>query len=120
MGCVLTWLGLRGCEVVTGTSSCGGPGLLVLVVILAVMVLAGTVVLRALRVPDPGSVSFLGVGIMTVIALLFLIDYLYDPWMFLVVPLVTALSFAVARWVTTLYADDLDNDDGGMPHHDIR
>ncbi len=120
LGCVLTLGGLQGCELVTDTSSCGGPGLLVLVVILVVMVLAGTVALRALRVAEPGNVSLLGVGMMTVVALLFLADYLYDPWMFLVVPVVTAITFALARWVTTMYADDMDDDDRGMPHVDIR
>ncbi len=120
MGCVLTFLGLRGCELVTGTGSCGGPGLLVLVVILVLMILAGAAALRALGVAEAGNVSFLGVGIMTAIALLFLINFLYNPWMFAVVPVLTAVSFAVARWISTLYAEDLDNDDGGMPHHDIR
>jgi hypothetical protein len=120
LGCVLTYVGLQGCELVTGTDSCGGPGLLVLVVILALMIVAGAAALRALRVPEAGNVSFLGVGIMTAIVLLFLIDYLYDPWMFAVVPALTAISYAVARWITTLYSDDLDGDDGGMPHHDIR
>jgi hypothetical protein len=120
MGCVLTVVGLQGCEWITGTGSCGGPGLLVLVVILVAMILVGTVALRRLNVPEAGNVSFLGVGIMTAIALMFLIDYLYDLWMFLAIPVLTAVSYAVARWITTLYAEDLDNDDGGLPHHDIR
>ena len=122
LGCALTYVGLQGCEVVTGVSSCGGPGLLVLVVILVAMVLVGAVVLRWLRVPDAGNLSFLGVGMMTAIALLFLIDYLYDPWMFLVIPAVTAMTFGIAQWITTRYTEDIvdDDDDGKMPHHDIR
>jgi hypothetical protein len=120
LGCVLTYVGLQGCELVTGTDSCGGPGLLVLGVILVVMVLAGAAMLKALGVTDAGNVSFLGVGVLTVVALLLLIDYLYDPWMFAVVPAVTALSFSLARWVTTLYAEDVLDDDAGMPRHDIR
>ena len=118
LGCGLTYAGLRGCEAVTGTDSCGGPGLLVLVVILVVMVLAGAAVLRALRVTEPGNISFLGVGITTVVVLLLLIDRLYEPWMFLVVPVVTGLSFAAARWITMGYTDD-DPDDG-LPRHDVR
>ena len=120
VGCVLTFLGLKSCELVTGTDSCGGPGLLVLVVILVAMVLLGAVVLRALRVAEAGNISFLGVGIMTVVALIFFADYLYEPWMFLVVPLVTALSFGVARWITTRYADDVFEDDDDRPHYDVR
>lgn len=122
LGCALTYLGLQGCEVVTGVGSCGGPGLLVLVVILIAMVLAGAAALRWLRVGDAGSLSFLGVGMLTVIVLLFLIDYLYDPWMFLVIPCVTAVTFGVAHWITTRYTEDIveDDDDNKMPHHDIR
>ena len=119
-GCVLTFLGLQGCELVTGTDSCGGPGLLVLVVILVAMVLLGGVVLRALRVAEAGNISFLGVGIMTVVALTFFADQLYAPWMFLVVPLVTALSFGVARWITTRYAEDVLEDHDDRPHYDVR
>ena len=119
-GCLLTYVGLQGCELVTGTGSCGGPGLLILIVILVAMVLLGAAILRALRVPDPGNVSFLGVGMLTVVALVFLADYLYEPWMFVVVPAVTAVSYAIARWVTTLYAEDVLGDDDRMPRHDIR
>jgi hypothetical protein len=119
-GCVLTFLGLQGCELVTGTDSCGGPGLLVLGVILVAMVLLGGVVLRALRVAEAGNISFLGVGIMTVVALVFFADQLYAPWMFLVVPLVTASSFGVARWITTRYAEDVLEDHDDRPHYDVR
>ena len=119
-GCVLTFLGLQGCELVTGTDSCGGPGLLVLVVILVAMVLLGGVVLRALRVAEAGNISFLGVGIMTVVALTFFADQLYAPWMFLVVPLVTASSFGVAHWITTRYAEDVLEDHDDRPHYDVR
>lgn len=118
-GCVLTYLGLQGCELVTNTSSCGGPGLLVLVVIGVAMILAGAAMLRFLRVPEPGSVSFLGVGIMVVVVLVFLIDSLYDAWMFVAVPMVTAASFALARWVTTRYTDDVWDEDAPEPH-DLR
>lgn len=106
IGCVLTFLGLKGCELVTGTDSCGGPGLLVLIAIVVAMVLFGTALLKLFSVADAGNVSFLGVSIMTVVALLFLIDYLYDPWMFVVIPVVTALTYAMARWITTRYVDD--------------
>ncbi|CAA9374371.1 MAG: hypothetical protein AVDCRST_MAG47-1500 [uncultured Nocardioidaceae bacterium] len=119
-GCLLTYVGLQGCELMTSTGSCGGPGLLILIVILVAMVLLGAAILRVLRVPDPGNVSFLGVGMLTVVALVFLADYLYEPWMFVVVPAVTAVSYAIARWVTTLYAEDVLGDDDRMPRHDIR
>jgi hypothetical protein len=106
LGCVLTFLGLQGCELVTGTDSCGGPGLLVLVLIVGAMVLAGAAMLRLLRVPEAGNLSFLGVGILVVVALVFLIDHLYEGWMFLAIPVLTALSYAIAAWVTSKADDD--------------
>ena len=119
-GCGLTFFGLEGCELATGTDSCGGPGLLVLAVIVVAMVLLGALVLRAVRVSEAASISFLGVGIMTVVALIFLARHLYDPWMFVVVPVVTALSFGVARWIATRYAEDVLAGDDGRPRFDVR
>jgi hypothetical protein len=40
--------------------------------------------------------------------------------MFAVVPVLTALGFGVARWITTRYADDILDDDDGRPHVDVR
>ncbi len=56
-------------------------------------------------VPDPGSTSFLAVGLLTVVALLFLVDLLFNWWMIIVIPCVTLLTFALSRWVTTSFAD---------------
>lgn len=106
LGCVLTYLGLKGCELVTGTDSCGGPGLLVLVLIVVAMIVLGAVLLRMFKVPEAANLSFLGVSIMLVLALVFLIDHLYAGWMFIAIPVLTALSFSVAAWVTSRYTDD--------------
>lgn len=110
LGCLATWIGLQGCEVVTGAQTCGGPGLLVLIAIVVAMILLGAALLRMLGVPEPGNLSFLGVGIMSVVALVFLVDYLYDAWMFAVIPVVTALAFSIAQWITTKYTDDGSDD----------
>ena len=59
----LTWASLRSCEGVQGTSSCGDAGYPLLGLILVAMVVVGALLLRLLRVPDPGSTSFLGVGL---------------------------------------------------------
>ena len=107
LGVVLTFLGLQGCELVTGTDSCGGPGLLVLVAIVVAMVLAGAAMLRLFGVPDAGSVSFLGVGLLMVVVLVLLIDSLASPAMLVVIPVLTAGCFALARWVTTQLSDDV-------------
>src|SRR3954451_21716833 len=58
---------LRICTKVKGTSSCGDQGFFLLVAILAVAVLLGTVVLRLAHVPEPGSISFLAVGLLSVV-----------------------------------------------------
>lgn len=104
----LTVAALRGCEAVRGTSTCGGPGLLLLVIILVLLVLLGQVLLKLLRVPDPGSTSFLAVGLIAVVALLFLIDVILDWQMIIVIPLVGLVSFLLSHWVTTAFVETED------------
>jgi hypothetical protein len=100
----LTWAGLRLCEVVRGTSSCGGPGYLLLLGIMVAMVLLGAVLLRAWGVPEPGSTSFLAVVLLAVVALL-LGGVLFHWWMILVLPACSALTFAAAQWVTATFVE---------------
>jgi hypothetical protein len=114
---------LRVCTEVKGTSSCGGPGLFLLVAILIIAVLVGTALLRAARVPEPGSTSFLAVGLLSVFALLFLVGQLFDWWMIIVIPIVSVCTFLLSHWVTTTYIDP--ESDGSAPErepepHDIR
>lgn len=97
----LTWASQRLCEVTRGTSSCGGPGFLLLVAILIAMVLLGGALLRAWAVPDPTSTSFLAVGLLAVVTLLFLVDVLFSWWMIIVIPLIAMGTFALSHWVTT-------------------
>jgi hypothetical protein len=104
----LTWASLRLCEVVRGTTSCGGPGYLLLLLILVAMVLLGTALLRALGVPEPGSTSFLAVGLLAVLTLLLLVGVLFHWWMILVLPACSALTFAAAHWVTTTFVEPGD------------
>lgn len=103
-GGAATYGGLAACEAARGVSSCGGgPGFLVLVAILALMILLGTALLRAFGVRDPGSTSFLAVGIVAVVVMLVLLDVVLSPWMFVVIPALTAAAFLVAHWVTTRF-----------------
>jgi hypothetical protein len=104
----LTVAALRGCEAIRGTSTCGGPGLLLLVVILVVLVMVGQALLRAFTVPDPGSTSFLAVGLLAVVALLFLIDVILDWQMIIVIPLLGVTTFLLSHWVTTTFVDPAD------------
>ena len=105
----LTWASLRLCEAVRGTSSCGGPGYLLLLGILVAMILLGTAPAQgAGACPDPGSTSFLAVGLLAVLALLFLVGVLFHWWMILVIPACSALTFAAAHWVTTTFVEPDD------------
>ena len=106
---LLVWAASMGCEAVRGTASCGGgPGFWVLVAILAVVAYAGGALLRAFGVSDGGSTSLLAVGVMAVLVLVLFTDALFEPWMALAVPVVTALSFALAWWVSSqvVHTDD--------------
>jgi hypothetical protein len=105
----LTVAALRGCEAIRDTSTCGGPGLLILVIILVVLVMVGQLLLKAFRVPDPGSTSFLAVGLIAVVALLFLIDVILDWQMLIVIPLVGLLTFLLSHWVTTAFVETADH-----------
>jgi hypothetical protein len=101
----LTWASLRSCERVQGTSSCGDVGYPMLGLILVVMVVVGWLLLKALRVPDPATTSFLGTGLAVVVALLVLVDHLLDRSMVVVVPLICAATFGLAHWVTRTFME---------------
>jgi hypothetical protein len=117
VGAGLTWLGLAGCEAVRGTSTCGGPGFFLLLAIVLVMALVGAGVLKALRIASPASTSVLGVGVICVVTLLVLLDLVYSPWMFLVLPAVGAAAYALSYWVTTRFSDEPPS---SPPAHDVR
>lgn len=104
----MTWGSLRTCEQVQGTSSCGAAGYPMLLFVLVLAVVAGGMLLRLLQVADPVSTSFLGTGLATVLALLFLVDQLDSPAMVAVVPLLTAACFAGAHWVTATFIEPGD------------
>ena len=114
---------MRLCTEVKGTESCGNPGFLLLVAILAVAVLVGALMLRAARAPEPGSTSFLAVGLLSVVALLFLIDQLLEWWMVIAIPVVSVLTYLLAHWVARTYIDPTREPvpDENVPElHDIR
>lgn len=111
-GAVLTYGGLQGCELLRGTDSCGGPGLLLLVAILVVMVLAGATLLAWLGVSEPRGTSFLGVGITAVVAMVALLEALFSPWMFVAVPVLAAAAYLLAEWVTTRFVEERDDGPG--------
>ncbi len=103
---LLTWGSLRLCDVATGTASCGGgPGLLLLVAILIALTYLGGWLLRGFGISDAGSTSFLAVGLLAVVAMLFLVDSL-DGWTGAVaVPVVTVVAYALSWRVTATLVD---------------
>lgn len=101
----LTAAGFRLCELVQGTSSCGDPGYLLLLAIVVVVVVVGKAMLDAWSVTDPGSTSFLAVGLLCVVALLFLVDVLFNWWMVIVIPVISMVCFALSHWVTTAFVE---------------
>jgi hypothetical protein len=114
---------LRICTAVKGTSSCGGQGFFLLVAILIVAVLVGAALLRGAHVPEPGSTSFLAVGLLSVITLLFLVGSIFEWWMVIVIPLASVATFLLSYWVTTTFIDEADDssDTARQPEgHDVR
>ena len=104
---LLAWLAGVGCEAVRGTSACGGgPGLLILLVVLVVLTRAGSLLLRVLGVPHAGSTSLLAVGILAVLVLVFLLGSLDEGWALVAVPVASAISYAASWWVTAAVGDD--------------
>ena len=111
VGVVLSFGASQGCESVRGVGSCGGVGLFALLAVLVVEVLLGAALLRAFGVVDPTSTSFLGVGLVAVLALLFFLSALDSVWMLLVLPLLTAITFLLSWWVTETFVEQGAGDD---------
>ena len=116
-GAVLTYAALQGCDAVRGTETCGGgAGLALLLVILVLMVLLGGVLLAAWRVSEsPRGTSFLAVGALAVIAMLTAADQT-AVWTFVAVPVLCALTYLLATWVTTTYVEPQPE---RGPEHDV-
>lgn len=102
-----TWLGFRGCEAVSGTTSCGvGPGMAALVVVMVLTIVVGGLVLAFFQIPEPGSTSFLGTGLTGVIYLVALVDRLEGWPALVVIPAISAGTYTLSWWVTTTYVAD--------------
>jgi hypothetical protein len=104
----LTSAGLHLCTTWRGTSSCGNPGILLLLVITAVAALLGAGLLRLLGVATAGSTSLLGVGLLVVLVLLALLPVVDRWWMVVAVPVLAMLTHLAAWWLTTTYVEPGD------------
>lgn len=105
LACGLTYLGMVGCREIQGTEACGGPGFFVLLAIVVMLVAVGGFLLKTFGVPEPTSTSLLAVGVVTVIALAFLIDVIFAWWMIIVIPLTSAVAYLASHWLTSRAAE---------------
>jgi len=96
---------LQACDAARGTTSCGGPGLFVLFIILALITVGATRLLRWWGFGDAGTVSFLGIALTAIVVLVFLTADLQSLSMVLVVPVLTGLSFVLSDWVSATMSD---------------
>ena len=88
------------CTTWRGTSSCGRPGILLLLAITVVAAVLGAVLLRLLGVATAGSTSLLGV--LFLLALLPVVD---RWWLAVAVPVLAMLTYLAAWWLTTTYVE---------------
>ena len=101
----LTAGSLHLCSSMRGTSTCGEPGIVLLLVITAAAVVLGSLLLRLGGVGSHGSASLLGVGLLVVLVLLALLPVLDEWWVVIVVPALAAVTFVGAWWLTTTYVE---------------
>ncbi|WP_107773170.1 hypothetical protein [Nocardioides sediminis] len=103
---LLTYGSLRLCDAATGTASCGGgPGLLMLLAIVITLTYLGGWLLRGFGIDDAGSTSFLAVGLVTLVAMLFLLDSLDERSGVVAVPAVAVLAYALSWRVTAVLVE---------------
>jgi hypothetical protein len=102
---VLILAGEAGCEALRGTSSCGSAGGFMLLLIAVLMLYAGTRLLRTLAVPDPGVTSALGLALLGIAMLTVLLDSIFSPWMWVVLPLVAAVLYSFAAWAAATLSE---------------
>ncbi|MGH3425922.1 MAG: hypothetical protein ACRDO8_14420 [Nocardioidaceae bacterium] len=89
-------------EVVRGTSTGGGAwGLLGLVVVVALSVGAGAFLLSSLRIAQPRLTAVVGALLVLIVVLAFLLDAVFSAWMWLVIPVLSALAYVGTNWVLT-------------------
>ena len=96
----LVRLGMAGCDAWRGSPSCGGGlGFGMLATVVLVSWIVGRLLLGFAGVEDSWMVSFLGVGLAMIVVLLFLVDDTFSAWMWLVIPALTAATFAGSVWL---------------------
>lgn len=101
----LTSGALHLCTTWRGTSSCGNPGILLVLAITVIAAVIGAVLLRLLGVGRASSTSLLGVLLLGVLILLALLPVVDRGWMVVAVPGLSMLTHLAAWWLTTTYVE---------------
>jgi len=101
----LVGLMLQACDSARGTTSCGGPGLFVLLAILALITVGATRLLRMWGFTDAGTVAFLGIALTGIVVLVFLTTHLQSLGMVLVIPMITMFAFLISDWVSATMSE---------------
>jgi len=105
----LVFSGERGCDAVAGSPSCGGGvGLLMLTAILVGAYAVGVLLLRIFSVDEAGLTAFFGIMLPLVVVLAFLTDRVFSTSMVLILPVLSACSFAVGS-VFTIALENSDD-----------
>jgi len=108
VGLVIVGLGsasLHACTSMRGTSSCGNPGLLLLLAIAVVAVVLGSQLLRLAGIAPHASTSLLAVGLLVVVVMLALLPLVDDRRALIVVPLVSLVSYLASWYLTSTHAE---------------
>ena len=113
----LTAAALHGCTAWRGTTSCGTPGIVLLLLIAALAALVGSLLLRLAGVESPGSTSVLGVALLAVVVLLALVPVLGHWWVVVVVPALATFTYAGSWWLTsTVGRPSAESGEADRPH----
>ena len=117
---LLAWLASVGCEAVRGTSACGGgPGFLILLLVLVALAMAGSWLLDRFGVPESGSTSLLAVGIMAMLVMVFLLGSLDAWWAAIAIPVTAVVGYTASWWVTHAVVGDDTEAEAAEPY-DVR
>ena len=119
VGVGLVVLSERGCQAVRGASSCGSAGLFLILAVAALMVVLGALALSAWRQDAALSTSFMGVGLLAVLVMLFLLPVVFRWFMVLVMPVLGAGTFTLSWWVSNRMGPEARkvNDEYSRPIH---
>lgn len=87
-------------DLVRGTSTGNGLwGFLGLCLVIVAAVAVGAYLLTSLRVPYPRLTALLGMLLVLIVVLGFVLDVVFSAWMWLAIPVLSAVAYLGAHWV---------------------